>query len=167
MIPAHGLAALLCLLPYVAVISEAALTCDHCLDQANWSDCERNATPAECGILLANDLHLRLSWLNPSLPVIPPPWMPHYVCYSVELALTFVAGSSRTIIEKGCTYDEARFCQGWDSDLVTVVNCTISETGVAPVDDGAVDLSSGSGSSWAATSWMTMVVSIAFFVLIY
>lgn len=141
-----------------AVVSVAALTCDHCFEYTNWSDCERNVTPAECGVVLTNDLHTYLNSLNPSLPQTPPVWNPRYECYSIELELKFTVAPYRTLVEKGCTYMEANFCQGWETELVHVVNCTTSRTGVSPVDES--DKESSSPSHRLLMSWIT-VASIA------
>ncbi|XP_055539308.1 uncharacterized protein LOC129726520 [Wyeomyia smithii] len=110
------------------------LTCDHCSVTTNWNDCERLAKPAECGVLLTNDLHFHLGTLNPSLPLSRPADR-RYKCYSIELNLNFVLGPSRMVYQKGCTYEEAHFCDGWNTVPVNSVICSTNSTGVAPIDD--------------------------------
>lgn len=64
--------------------------------------------------------------------------------------------------ERGCTFYEANFCDGWDRTILEHVNCTTSRLGVPDVDDGAVD-NSKAGSEQLSRSfngWLMLVVLI-------
>ncbi|XP_029732706.2 uncharacterized protein LOC115268718 [Aedes albopictus] len=132
---------LLCFLTLVAR-EATTLSCNHCFDEFGWDSCTQKNRVAQCGYILTNDLHRNLQNLNPSLPDVPPRVSLVWRCY--ELAVQFSGDQGQRLYERGCTYVEANFCNGWNVGLLQPsINCTLSTRGVPDVNDGGVDEGSG------------------------
>ncbi|KXJ79878.1 hypothetical protein RP20_CCG027742 [Aedes albopictus] len=161
----------LCFLTLVAR-EATSLSCNHCFDESGWDSCSQKSRVAQCGYVLTNDLHRNLQNLNPSLPDIPPRVGLDWRCY--ELAVQFSGNQGERQYERGCTYVEADFCNGWNVGLLEPpINCTLSTRGVADVNDGGVDEGSGTEQAAGGTGkmgqsvwgWILAMLGVIFLVM--
>lgn len=123
----------------LVVKKASTLSCDHCSDEVGWESCQAKVQVGQCDPIIATDLHRNLQNLNPNLPVTPVIGFYSYQCFKLAVKFKIAQGSSSVMYEQGCTFSQAKFCDGWDRNILEQVNCSTSSTGVPDVDDGAVD----------------------------
>lgn len=149
---------LISLLCFLLLIIHGALplSCNHCNDASGWDSCAQKTHVAQCDYILTGDLHRDLANLNPTLPVIPPALGLTWQCYELAVQFTISQGSSSRMYERGCTYAEADFCNGWDPvALQPPVICSVTFSGVTDVNDGGID--SGSGTEGVANGGIVRI----------
>lgn len=106
--------------------AEAALQCNLCVDRFNWTRCDEAARAKECSVELVDATHSFLAQYSPELNNTRS-GARQFRCFRLELEIDV---SSVNVFIRGCTYDDATFCDGWSANGANAINCAICSTGV-------------------------------------
>ncbi|XP_065090232.1 uncharacterized protein LOC135711361 [Ochlerotatus camptorhynchus] len=120
-----GILTFQCLLVLTAIFVSVsnALICTTCLDDAS---CTNKTETQECTAVLVTLHHNLLLVNNPSLNVSQ---SDVFKCY--DLAMSYqspLTGSTVLVVQKGCTYNATKFCEGW-VNTTTITRCTTCDSG--------------------------------------